>query len=222
MKFLLYFMAILIYAQNINFQTYSKNKSYCDNNKWKYCSEYNITYLEFNQTNLKQIVKNLYSHTFKEFYNQNPQKDIQEILEYQEDRDVNMFNDTNISLFTLTKNTITLKKEIISYSGGAHGMDEVYFYNYNLKTKKLITLKQLFDIKKLTKIAKQYYKNLKHIKNLKDDGWFENKFVLSQEFAITKKGILFYYNSYEIKPYSFGHPKFILPYNQIPKTVYKE
>ncbi len=50
--------------------------------------------------------------------------------------------------------------------------------------------------------------------------WFEdNKFEVSDHFAILNKGLLFYYNAYEIAPYAFGPTELIVPYNEIKKII---
>ena len=38
------------------------------------------------------------------------------------------------------------------------------------------------------------------------------KFRFNDNFAVTKNGIQFYYNSYEIGPYAVGASSFIIPY----------
>ena len=213
MRYILLLFTTILFASSIKTYHYSKSKNYCDNNKWRYCSSYDINYTKFKNKKLNQIVNNLYTSNINEFYDANPQNDIKEVLEYKPERDLNMFFYNKLTLFTITKETLTIKQQITSYHGGAHGSDEIYFYNYGLKSHKLIKLQDIYNIKKLTKIAQNYYKKTHKIKNLVDDGWFENRFILAKEFAIMKKGILFYYNSYEIKPYSYGHTKFFIPYS---------
>ena len=46
--------------------------------------------------------------------------------------------------------------------------------------------------------------------------FFENqKFSLNTNFLITKKGLLFYYNSYEIRSYAEGPMELLVPYTAI-------
>jgi len=53
------------------------------------------------------------------------------------------------------------------------------------------------------------------LESLEESGWFENKFILANTFALTSKGILFRYNPYEIKSYAYGESEFLLPYHYI-------
>jgi hypothetical protein len=50
---------------------------------------------------------------------------------------------------------------------------------------------------------------------LTEDEWFEERFILPENFAFTSRGILFLYNQYEIKPYSSGLSTFLLPYEAL-------
>lgn len=51
---------------------------------------------------------------------------------------------------------------------------------------------------------------------------YKNNDLKSSTLAITSKGLLFYYNSYEIKPYSAGHTRFMLPYDTIKSIIKPE
>ena len=49
--------------------------------------------------------------------------------------------------------------------------------------------------------------------------WFENRFVLPKNFAITTRGLLLSYNIYEVTPYIVDPPEFLLPYSQIRSLI---
>ncbi len=125
-----------------------------------------------------------------------------------------------ITLFTLTPKTFTLRSALSSYTGGAHGSYSIHYSNHLIGSdgNRSLTLDDLLlpgYLPKLTMIAERFYKEqrgLKPSQSLTDDGWFENKFILPAEFAITSRGLLFHYNSYEIKAYAYGHTSFLLPY----------
>jgi len=219
--FLLCFISLLSHAEFIdqNTTTYSKVKSYCDNNQYKYCSEYKIEYLNFADDNFNEILKQLYKKTFNKFYKQNPQNDVKEMLSYNPERDLEIYQNIKFSFISSTNSTLTIQKEINSYTGGAHGSDVIEFLNYDTNDNKLIKLSDLFDIKKLKPILENFYKKSHNIQDLTDDGWFENSFKIAEQFAITKDGILFYYNSYEIKPYAYGHTKLLVPYSILKPAI---
>ena len=57
---------------------------------------------------------------------------------------------------------------------------------------------------------------------LTKDGWFEDSFILSKNFAITQEGLLFSYSPYEIKSYADGYTYFILPYYMLRDIIDKD
>ena len=89
-----------------------------------------------------------------------------------------------------------------------------------MQKKKELKLSEVVDFNnsKFLKIAELSYKKSEKLLpnvDLTDAGWFENKFILSQNFAVTTKGLLFHYNPYEIKAFAYGMTNFIIPYNKI-------
>ncbi len=135
------------------------------------------------------------------------------------------YDNTNITLFAKTPRTYTLSIESNGYSGGAHGYYTIAYINIDTQTQKQLSLSNLFLPKykqKLHNIALAYYKiahNLKPSDPLTQDGWFDNKFMLAENFAITPQGLYFLYNQYEIKPYADGQTNFLLPYAAIQKII---
>jgi len=214
MRFILIFTTfIYLYSCEVfydkNISTYSLIKKYSKNN-FSYTES--ITYLDTN----KIFINNFQNYYLENYKKTNPKNEVLEMLKvYDFPRD--LFNKVDISIFSNTDKTITLQSIISSYLGGAHGSYEVKLQNFYHKI--TINLKDIItNYNKLLQIAKQHYKFIhlmKQNQSLVDDGWFENKFILPKNFALTNRGILFYYNSYEIKPYSYGHTTFMLPYYKI-------
>jgi hypothetical protein len=137
-------------------------------------------------------------------------------------------NETNVELFATTQNTFTLSITNGGYMGGAHGNYATGFDNYDINSSKKITLNDLLITGykgKLNKIAEKYYKKMyasNENENLQNLGWFDNKFILANTFAITSQGLYFLYNSYEIKPYAAGQTTFLLPYNTFNGLIKKD
>jgi len=133
----------------------------------------------------------------------------------------------NIELFDYNKPIVSISNYSYQYTGGAHGNGGVDFINYSIKDKKEIKLNDILDVKnpKFLDIAQKEYKKSEKLltnESLIDAGWFKDKFELSQNFAITSKGILFNYNAYEIKPYASGMTDFLLDYNKIKPFIKKK
>jgi hypothetical protein len=134
-------------------------------------------------------------------------------------------NSSKIDLFAITEHTFTLRESSSGYTGGAHGYHGVYYSNYAVGSDKVLTLDDLFvhdHNTTLQRIARKVYRQhagLSPQESLTKDGWFENKFVLTPNFAITSRGLIFHYNSYEIKPYAAGHTTFMLPYFYLHRII---
>jgi len=205
MKIFLFILALISY---LNGSTYSFEKKYSKN---QYQYKTSISYIDTNIT----FIQKFQQPYIKRYKNKNPKMELLEMLTIF-DYPIQLFEDTKIDIFSHTKNSITLKVAQTNYYGGAHGSYEVSFFNF-YKQKEIKLNDIIKDQNKLLKIAKEYYKYIYNIQNkpLTANGWFEDKFILPNNFALLENGILFYYNSYEIKPYSFGHTKFILPYYKI-------
>jgi len=128
---------------------------------------------------------------------------------------------TAVEIFALNPSTLTLRIDEGGYGGGAHGWFASSFLNLERKSGRKLTLKDLLrgDFNAtLTRRAEAAYRRARGLapeQSLIDDGWFENRFVLAENFAVTSRGLYFLYNQYEIKPYASGQTTFLLPYEAI-------
>lgn len=126
------------------------------------------------------------------------------------------FQDTNLVVLTTTAYV---------YTGGAHGLESITYKNLDVKNKKEIALKDLFlpnFNSKLTKIAESIFRKDEGLTQTEplENYFFENKaFTLNNNFAITKKGLLFTYNPYEIKSYAEGTTNLLIPYLKIKNLI---
>lgn len=135
----------------------------------------------------------------------------------------------NVKVIFNQNNILTLKILKFSFLGGAHPNTYNIFYNLNISTGKQISLIELIhpnSLRTITEKAEKIFRKLKHIgpnANLNNfHFWFKNdKFYLPDNFAITKTGLLFYYNPYEIAPYSEGPTSLLVPYKQIEGLINK-
>lgn len=108
------------------------------------------------------------------------------------------------------------------YTGGAHGMYTSTYLNMNLKTLSPIRLDDLFvsDYKEvLTDLLWNQLmadNNVKTRKELEDMGYGVTGILEPTEnFYLSKQGITFHYNVYEITPYAMGPVKITLPYDAV-------
>ncbi len=97
-----------------------------------------------------------------------------------------------------------------TFTGGAHGQGTQEFTTVNLKTGKIITLNDLFKPgyeNQLTPLlTNKLHQNLKLPAGgkLNDAGYFVDEIKPNDNFYVNGQGIGFYYNQYDIAPYSSG------------------
>ncbi|MBE5967193.1 MAG: DUF3298 and DUF4163 domain-containing protein [Lachnospiraceae bacterium] len=118
--------------------------------------------------------------------------------------------------------TLSLYFDQYEYTGGAHGMTTRTSDTWNLQQSRKLEGKDLFllpkkDITYITDIIKQqiaeqiasgadiYFEDYTH---LVTDYFNPNNFYLTEE------GAVFYYQQYDIAPYSSGIRTFLIPYSQ--------
>ncbi|MFM6953540.1 MAG: DUF3298 domain-containing protein [Sphingobacteriaceae bacterium] len=117
--------------------------------------------------------------------------------------------------------TISLSLNTTNYTGGAHPNSSLIFVNYDLFSKKLITLSNLINpvmMTRLTYIGSTIFRKQEGLSPTQslENYFFENqKFALNSNFLITKNGLLFYYNPYEIRSYAEGPMELLIPYSAI-------
>ena len=122
---------------------------------------------------------------------------------------------------------ITVEAFNYSYTGGAHGNYSTLFYNFD------ITIGAEIDLKKV--LVANYESALKAIaepifkKAYLEEGmtryseagfYFDNDvFTLTDNFAITKEGLKFLYNPYEVAPYALGQQELVIPYTSLKDLI---
>mgnify|MGYP003630478317 FL=1 len=104
---------------------------------------------------------------------------------------------------------------ITSYvnTGGAHGVLNISFLNFNSITGKQLLNKDLFtDIAGFKAIAQTYFNKATKENDVVFD---QNKFELPTNIGYTDDGLVLLYNTYEIAPYSTGIIEFAIPFKAI-------
>lgn len=107
------------------------------------------------------------------------------------------------------------------YTGGAHGNGIFYVKLFDINSARLLTLEDFIsDIDQLNAIAEKYFRKLMGLDtdaNLSDAGfWFEEDvFSVNDNFFFENNNLVFYYNTYEIGPYSGGPTQLELPIKEL-------
>lgn len=111
--------------------------------------------------------------------------------------------------------------EQYAFTGGAHGLQNRRYTVINLNTGKVISVREIFQgnyeakLKELlTQKAKENY-SVPANKTLIESGFFVNEIMPNSNFYVTRTGVGFYYNQYDIAPYSNGQTELFLPFTEI-------
>ena len=107
------------------------------------------------------------------------------------------------------------------YTGGAHGMATIQFYNYDLSSQKQLLLEDLFYgsykeiIEEIATRTLKAQHDLNADASLTEAGFFVDTLQLTENFHLSDTHIRFIYNTYEIAPYYMGETEITIPYNEI-------
>lgn len=139
-----------------------------------------------------------------------------------DDRNQIWFRDATIKVLPQWKSYMALEYSFIEYMGGAHPNSMVLYKNYNSVTKKQVKLDDLIQPAKraeLTSIAEKIFRkneNLSATARLSEQFFFDKGvFALNDNFYLSKDGLHFLYNAYEIKAYAYGRTSLVIPYASI-------
>ncbi|NUM32864.1 MAG: DUF4163 domain-containing protein [Bacteroidetes bacterium] len=125
-----------------------------------------------------------------------------------------------------SNNYITIRFNYDSYTGGAHSNYAQFWATFNIGNGKKITWDDILaDKDKFTKLAELRFKQINGLplnqKLTQSEGFlFENdKFYLSDNFGLSKNGIIMYFEPYQVAPYSFGASELYFKYIEIAEML---
>ena len=130
-------------------------------------------------------------------------------------------HDVMTNIYHNANNLLSLGFSTYTFTGGAHPNHAEAFYNYNLLNGKEVELTDIFNAgyeKRLTAMAEQKLRKLYDIgpkTPLTKAGFFEDSFALNDNFSVSKTGISFLYNPYEIAPYAMGEQLISIPWAEV-------
>ncbi|HNV72582.1 MAG TPA: DUF3298 domain-containing protein, partial [Candidatus Ozemobacteraceae bacterium] len=113
------------------------------------------------------------------------------------------------------------------FTGGAHPNSEITYQVYSLKTGKPIELSALIAVDKIDELNRIAEKIFRQVRNLKPDETYEQagfqfdkgRFALNNNFLVSKSGLTFCYNAYEIAPYALGTTELVIPWPDLKNVV---
>lgn len=165
-----------------------------------------------------ESVKNMfftnYTSSNADIYSQFPDSPVLnwELLKYTQI----LFNEKNILSFGVLN---------YAFTGGAHGMETRDFTVFDIQTGKPVGLTEIFREgfeKDITDLLTRTLKSNLGIglsQKLTDNGFFVDEVKPNENFYLTASGIGFFYNHYEIAPYSNGPNEIFLPYSMLAQLL---
>ncbi|MDR2840316.1 MAG: RsiV family protein [Paludibacter sp.] len=138
----------------------------------------------------------------------------------------NSFNLEGFSLLSyVNKHIYTYGIHTEAYTGGAHGNYSTIYLNYNLTNGQRITENDLFvenygdsisEILKQCLVEKSLTDpEMTDIENWEESDYWENEIKPNGNFYFNEDGINYYFNPYEIAPFSMGETEILVPYSKI-------
>ena len=153
-------------------------------------------------------------------------KGFDDYLSYNEDNIQTWFLDINVEVIHQHADLLALKFSQTDYMGGAHPNSSFSYLNYDLQNQRVLKLDDILKpntFEKLQTIGEQIFRKnegLKPDQSLADKYFFDKDvFHLNSNFTLTKEGIAFLYNPYEIKPYVAGTTTLLIPYTSIKDLI---
>lgn len=136
--------------------------------------------------------------------------------------DQTWFQNMDLSVIKNYPNYLSVLYTYMEYKGGAHPNTLFTYINYNPKTYQTITLDSLITpegMPKLRAVAEQIFRKNEKLSPQASlsKGYFfaEGVFSLAETFTVSREGLKFLYNPYEIKPYAAGLTELIVPFSAI-------
>lgn len=116
---------------------------------------------------------------------------------------------------TNAQGILSISIEFYWFSGGAHGMTILESVTFDINTGKIYRLKDLFKesanyVKRLSDIVKRQIRE-KDIPVIVDFTQIDP----NQDYYIENRTLVLYFQLYELTPYAYGFPKFIIPTREI-------
>jgi hypothetical protein len=127
-----------------------------------------------------------------------------------EDSEHIWFRDVSVVANRPKAGIVTLEYQKVEFEGGAHELKQTIFQNFDLKAKQQISLSDLFDetgLEKISALAEAAFRRENRLSasdSLKKAGLFENTWKSTNNFLILSDGLRFFYNPYEIAPWTSG------------------
>ena len=138
--------------------------------------------------------------------------------------------DINCSVVYNKPAALSLSIDYYINTGGAHPNSYARYFVFNPKSGRQIKLNDLFSNgfeEKLNKLIDKKYRELRNLKETDrldgEKGYlFDNFIKYNDNFILTKEGVNFFYNNYEIAPYAVGPTELKFTYKELSENLTPE
>lgn len=135
----------------------------------------------------------------------------------QEEENYSSENLAVVSPVFIDSNIYVVSNYVYSYMGGAHGIMRTTYDNYDVKTGKIIGLKELINTTDKDFIF--FYEN--RIESEYADGLLGGNIPMTENFYILPTGITFSYAPYELVGFAGGEPHIFFSYEELKPFILK-
>lgn len=145
----------------------------------------------------------------------------QEILQMGDEEIVSAFCEEQIlsgRLLAVVSNIMSYGMEQYVYTGGAHGINNRFYFNYCLSSGKQLAETDLFVAdytESLMQILREQLvaqtDELEQMEELYNSAYYVDKIVPNNNFYLSQEGITYVFNPYEIAPYAYGSTEIFIP-----------
>ena len=118
-------------------------------------------------------------------------------------------------------NLLTFSILSYAFTGGAHGLETQDFFSIDLLTGKIIHLEDILKPDQENELNNLLTNKLRQMigisgtQKLTESGYFVEKVKANENFYLTGNGLGFFFNHYELAPYSFGFTDIFLTFNEL-------
>ncbi|GGB99068.1 hypothetical protein GCM10011325_27850 [Dyadobacter sediminis] len=124
-----------------------------------------------------------------------------------------------------TPKVLQYRLDHYAFTGGAHPNSFRSFHIFDRTTGKETDIKKcVTDSVSFLKLVEKHFRKTENIApdmDLEKAGYFllDHTFSIPVSHALTREGILFYYNPYEIAAYARGAIQFVIPYSELENVI---
>jgi hypothetical protein len=179
------------------------------------------THQDYNYLQLRDIQKSIRDS----FFNTYKSEAKEYLLDSVPSVMMNHAHSTSMEVVSNADGLLSLGYTYYAYSGGAHGNHGTKLVTYDVKNKKVLTLDDVFKPNYKTTLNAAIMRVARRYFGVKPNESLEGSALVStveanNNYAISKKGILFNYEPYEIASYAQGEIQLFVPFDDL-KSILK-